>query len=62
MLVYDPTIGVLDEQTISAHIKFNDIADADVDDAEKPLILLLKFLLVEYLYGKDAVFCNFPAT
>ena len=46
--------------TISAYFQINHIADADVDDSEKALVLLLELLLIENLYGKYAVFCGFP--
>lgn len=32
------------------------VANANVDYAKEPLVLLLEFLLVEHLYGKDTAF------
>ena len=37
------------EPTFSAHIKVYDRPNADIDDTQKTLVLLLKFLLVEDL-------------
>lgn len=37
------------------------VANANVDDAKKALVLLLEFLLVEHLYGEDATFVG-PAS
>ena len=47
--------------TVAADVHINHIADADIDDAEKALVLLLEFLLVENLNGQNAVFRRFPA-
>lgn len=46
--------------TITAGIEIDDIADSDIDNAEKALVLLLELLLVEDLDGEDAVFCDSP--
>jgi hypothetical protein len=46
--------------TVSTSVQVHDVAYPDIDDAEKPLILLLELLLVKYLYGQDAIFSNFP--
>ena len=41
--------------TISIWGQLNDVADADVDDAQEALVLLLELLLVKDLHGEDAV-------
>lgn len=41
--------------TISAGIKVNNVANANVDDTEEALVLLLELLLVKDLNGEDAV-------
>jgi hypothetical protein len=46
--------------TVSTSIQVHDVAYSDIDDAEKPLILLLEFLLIKYLYGQNAIFGDFP--
>ena len=46
--------------TVSASIQVDDAAYADVDHAQKALVLLLELLLVEYLHGKDAFLCHTP--
>jgi hypothetical protein len=48
-------------RTITTHRQVNDIADADIDDSEKTLVLLLEFLLVEDLNRKNAVLVDSPA-
>ena len=51
----------IEEPTVSSDLELDDGAYADVDDAQKALILLLEFLLVEYLYRQHAFFANSPA-
>jgi hypothetical protein len=46
--------------TISAYVQINHVANADIDDSEKPLVLLLELLLIKNLYCKYAVFSGFP--
>jgi hypothetical protein len=46
--------------TISAYVQINHIANADIDDSEKPLVLLLELLLIKNLYRKYAIFSSFP--
>lgn len=41
--------------TVSIRGKFYHVANADVDDTEEALILLLKLLLVKYLDGQYAI-------
>lgn len=45
----------MDRHTVCTISKLNDIADADVDDAQETLILLLELLLVEDLDRQYAV-------
>ena len=47
--------------TVATNVHVYHIADSHVDDAEKSLVLLFEFLLVEDLNGEDAVFRRFPA-
>lgn len=47
--------------TVSASVKINDGANADVDDTKKALILLLELLLVKYLYRQYTVLSHSPA-
>jgi hypothetical protein len=47
-------------RTISTSFEIDGLADMDIDDAKKALVLLLELLLVEYLYGEDAVGSGFP--
>jgi hypothetical protein len=47
--------------TVSTSIQVHDVANPDIDDAEKALILLLEFLLIKYLYGQNAILGDFPA-
>jgi hypothetical protein len=47
--------------TISAHVQVNHITNADIDDSQEALILLLEFLLVKDLDRKDAVFRDSPS-
>lgn len=46
--------------TITTHLQIDDTADPHIDDAEKPLILLLELLLVENLDREDAVLTDSP--
>jgi hypothetical protein len=39
------------ERTITTHVQVNDIANADVDDAQEALVLLLELLLIKDLDG-----------
>jgi len=43
---------------IGIRCKFNDVANSDIDDTEKALVLLLEFLLIKHLDGEDAVFVH----
>lgn len=49
------------ERTITTHLKIDHISDADIDDPEETLILLLELLLVEYLNRENAVLIDSPA-
>lgn len=49
------------ERTITTHLKIDHISDADIDDPEETLILLLELLLVEYLNRENAVLVDSPA-
>jgi len=40
---------------ISIRRELDDVADPDIYDAQKSLVLFLEFLLIEHLYGEDAV-------
>lgn len=40
--------------TVTADIQIDYATNSDVDHAEKALILLLEFLLIEYLHRQDA--------
>lgn len=44
--------------TICVGCQFDNIADSNVNDAEKSLILLLELLLVKYLDGENGVFIH----
>ena len=46
--------------TVLARGEIHDISNSDIDNAQEPLILLLEFLLVEYLYRKYAFFRGTP--
>jgi hypothetical protein len=46
--------------TIAASVQVDDGADADVDDAEEALVLLLEFLLVEDLDRQHALLVDPP--
>lgn len=46
--------------TIPPSVKVDYIANADVDDSQKALVLLLELLLVKDLYRKDAVLSRSP--
>lgn len=47
--------------TVAARVQVYGAANADVDDTEEALILLLELLLVKYLDRKNAVFGSSPA-
>ena len=47
--------------TITASVQVDNGADADVDDAEEALVLLLELLLVEDLHRQHALFVDPPA-
>lgn len=49
------------ETTISAYVQINHITNADINDSEKSLVLLLELLLIENLYGKYTLLSGFPA-
>ena len=46
--------------TILPGAEINDISNADIDDAEESLILLLELLLVKYLYRQYALLRGAP--
>ena len=46
------------KHTITTHLSIDDIPNAHINHAEESLILLLEFLLVENLDGKDTVFVD----
>lgn len=46
--------------TIALLLKIDHISNADVDDTEKTLVLLHKFLLIEYLDRENAIFIDSP--
>jgi hypothetical protein len=46
--------------TVLTRGEIHDISNSDIDNAQEPLILLLEFLLVEYLYRKYAFFRGAP--
>jgi hypothetical protein len=48
--------GSVKETTIAADVEINHVADSDIDDSKKSLILLLELLLIENLYGKYTIF------
>lgn len=48
--------------TITSHLQIYDISDPHIYDTQEALILLLKFLLVEYLDRKDAIFIDSPGS
>jgi hypothetical protein len=48
-------------RTVAARVQVDNRAYADVDDAEKALILLLELLLVEDLDRQHALFVDSPA-
>jgi hypothetical protein len=47
--------------TVAAGIQVDDRSDADIDDAEEALVLLLELLLVEDLNRQDALLVDSPA-
>lgn len=46
--------------TIRANVKLDDASDANIDNAEKSLVLLLEFLLIKDLYGQNTVLRRLP--
>ena len=48
------------ETTIAADVKINHVADSDIDDSKKSLVLLLELLLIENLYGKYTILGRSP--
>jgi hypothetical protein len=52
--------GLVKETTIAADVEVNHVADSDIDDSKKSLVLLLELLLIENLYGKYTIFGCFP--
>jgi hypothetical protein len=46
--------------TIASRIKINVGPNANINHAKEALITSLKFLLIEYLDSKNAVFGDFP--
>lgn len=51
----EPWEWISGDGTISVRTQLHDVSDADVDDTEEALVLLLELLLVKDLYGQDAV-------
>lgn len=49
-----------EKHTFTAHLQINHVPDADVDYAEKALVLLLELFLVEDLNCEDAIFVDSP--
>jgi hypothetical protein len=45
----------LGQYTISTSVQVHNIANSDIDHAEKTLVLLLEFLLVKYLNRQNAI-------
>lgn len=54
-------MGDVVKRTITASIQVDNGAYADIDDAEKTLVLFLELLLVEDLDRQDAFFVHPPA-
>jgi hypothetical protein len=47
-------------RTVAARVQVDHRADADVDDAEEALVLLLELLLVKDLDGENALLVDLP--
>lgn len=50
-----------ENRTITTHLSIDDISNAHINHAEETLILLLEFLLVENLDGKDTILVDTTA-
>lgn len=53
---------ITSRHTITTHLKIDDIADPNIDDAQESLILLFEFLLIEDLNRQNAVLVDSPAS
>jgi hypothetical protein len=54
------TCVILSENTITANAQVDDVSHSDVDDSQEALVLLLEFLLIEYLDCQYTVLIRFP--